>query len=97
MISDERLSELKNLVSEGRKLTDYKDSPIQIFLEAIDELRIDLLERRERIKVLEAALHKIYTYRSDKPDWNMVMAIAGDIVNPMIAIPSKAARSGDGG
>lgn len=30
------------------------------------------------------ALRKIYEYRSDKPDWNMVMAIAGDVVEPMV-------------
>lgn len=60
---------------------------------AYRDLRRKNKELQERIKVLEEALHKIYTYRSDKPDWNMVMAIAGDIVNPMIAIPSKAARS----
>ena len=34
------------------------------------------------------ALEKIYSYRSDKPDWNMVMAIAGDIVDPQELILS---------
>jgi hypothetical protein len=52
----------------------------------------DYIERlnkaeKERDQAMEA-LRKIYTYRSDKPDWNMVMAIAGDIVEPVEAIPS---------
>lgn len=32
---------------------------------------------------LRAALEKIYNYRSDVPDWNMIMAIAGNIIEPM--------------
>ncbi len=42
------------------------------------------------------ALEKIYTYRSDDPDWNMVMAIAGDQVEPMdIALSDTEETSGE--
>lgn len=46
----------------------------------------ELAEARE-------ALRKIYEYRSDKPDWNMVMAIAGDVVDPQVAVLSKVQNS----
>lgn len=55
--------------------------------------------RRENERLREA-LKKIYTYRSDKPDWNMVMAIAEDAINPMVAVPSALApqdKQDDGG
>jgi hypothetical protein len=44
----------------------------------------DYLSLRERLRLAEGALRKIYNYRSDAPDWNMVMAIAGDIVDPQV-------------
>lgn len=41
----------------------------------------------ENIK-LRTALEKIYNYRSDKPDWNMVMAIAEDAIAPKTIVMS---------
>ena len=38
---------------------------------------IDMVEKLTR------ALERIHAYRSDKPDWNMIMAIAGDAIEPM--------------
>ncbi len=34
------------------------------------------------------ALESICTYRSDEPDWNMVLAIAKDAINPLEAVLS---------
>lgn len=42
----------------------------------------------EEVLELRAALKKIYEYRSDAPDWNMVMAIAGDAIDPQEAVLS---------
>lgn len=44
----------------------------------------------DRIEELETALLKIYNYRSNVPDWNMVMAIAGDAIDPMDIVLSNA-------
>ena len=44
-----------------------------------------------KLEKAEGALRKIYEYRSDEPDWNMIMAIAGDVVNPMEAVMSGTA------
>lgn len=51
---------------------------------AIDSIEDALTNAKLRQKVfkLETALKRIYTYRSDKPDWNMVMAIAEDAIAP---------------
>lgn len=48
-----------------------------------------------RVKVLEEALRKIYTYRSDAPDWNMVMAIAGDAIDPQDVVLSGGDHDAD--
>ncbi len=52
-------------------------------------------EFEKREARLRGALEKIYAYRSDKPDWNMVMAIAEDAINPMVAIPSALDGEGE--
>ena len=48
---------------------------------------------RERVAVLEKALTKIYNYRSDEPDWNMIMAIAHDAIDPREAVMSALKES----
>lgn len=51
----------------------------------------------ERYRYREA-LQKIHDYRSDSTDyWNMVMAIAEDAINPMIAVPSAALKGNKDG
>lgn len=42
-----------------------------------------------QLKEALEALTKIYNYRSDKPDWNMVMAIAGDVVDPQVMVVTE--------
>lgn len=53
--------------------------------------REELFAVKEKLALAEDALRKIYSY-SNKPDWNMVMAIAGDIIEPMGAVSSRGRR-----
>lgn len=63
-----------------------------------EEIRGELLALQEqhieslsaRILELESALRKIYEYRSNKPDWNMIMAIAGSAIAPCTLEPQDA-------
>lgn len=59
----------------------------------IASLRAQTMDQALLIGRMHNALTKIYTYRSDDPDWNMVMAIAGEIVEPMTVIPSTNAMN----
>lgn len=49
---------------------------------------------REQVKEYEAALKKIHEYRSDAPDWNMVMAIAEDAIAPKQIVLSGQREGG---
>ena len=50
MLTDARLKYLGELIVEGRNLKDYENSPIKVFLEAIDELRTEVLRLRKYVR-----------------------------------------------
>jgi len=50
----------------------------------------DLADAQAEVARLRDALKKISEYRSNDPYFNMIIAIAGDIVEPMEVVPSAA-------
>ena len=68
---------------------DYDVSEDSFFVAAA---RTAMPELIAEVRRLREALQKIYDYRSDKPDWNLVMAIAGDIIEPMEIVCSNQQR-----
>jgi len=78
---------------KGRKFSKIRDLALSLPKMAWDARQPEVDGLKSEIASLREALEKIYSYRSDKPDWNMVMAIAGDIVEPMEAAPSSGEKS----
>lgn len=46
-MTNQKLDELGKLVEEARKLKDYEGSPIFVFIEVIEELRLEVLKLRK--------------------------------------------------
>jgi len=85
------------MTSNRRDTIDAINEAYRVVCTAYSKLRAErdaalaeLADAKAVIERLREALKKIYTYRSNEPDWNMVMAIAGDIVEPMEVVPSAA-------
>ena len=62
MITPGKLKLLTELVDDARKLTGYQGGPIQIFMEVIDELRLDALELRTKLVKADKLANSLGTY-----------------------------------
>jgi len=83
------ITRLERMSNELRKLadSDWVDDSRDKLRQAAAEIELlneQVAQLKKDLDEALVALRKIYEYRSDKPDWNMVMAIAGDVVEPML-------------
>jgi len=71
MITTERLEYLAALVADARKLSNYEGGPIQIFIEVIDQLRLDALALRDQNAELEQQKEALLSVMvRDKAFWD---------------------------
>jgi len=87
----EWLTREKNVLVSTAKKAGHKIRELQLENERLKKLEgvnEQVAQLKKDLDAALVALRKIYEYRSDKPDWNMVMAIAGDVVEPMVAVVS---------